>query len=212
MDYRQPLAARRSNAHSRKIRLSPMLSSPPRLGAAFTLVELLVAIALLVVLAAITLPVFSRARESGRRSRCISNLKQIIAAVQMYEQDWGQVPTFSGFLPRGFTDGKLFSYGIEGDVLICPSDDEMDDGRIGPYDNGPTSYGYLLTDGLLLENRARPPYRFAAASPIVVCDNHRQPWRMVVLGRYDGSVLVARAGQAEVVPELEGIGKLYAKR
>ncbi|MFB3881861.1 MAG: DUF1559 domain-containing protein [Armatimonadota bacterium] len=177
---------------------------------ALTVVELLVAIALIGLLAGILLPVLSRARETGRRSRCISNVKQIVAAVHMYETDWAQVPTFSGLMARGFADGRLAPYGADGDVLICPSDDGEPEGGLGPYDCGSTSYSYLLTDGLLLENQAQPPYHFAPASPVVVCDNHAERWRNWVVGRYDGSVDVT-TGYVDAAPELEGIGKLYAK-
>ena len=64
-------------------------------GGGFTLFELLVAMAILVVLAAILLPVLSQAREMGRRALCVSNLKQIGTAVIMYAQD------VDGILPPG---------------------------------------------------------------------------------------------------------------
>jgi len=43
----------------------------------FTLIELVVVIAILAVLAAILFPVFDRARENARRTCCLSNQKQI---------------------------------------------------------------------------------------------------------------------------------------
>jgi prepilin-type N-terminal cleavage/methylation domain-containing protein/prepilin-type processing-associated H-X9-DG protein len=54
----------------------------------FTLVELLVVIAVLAVLAALLLPVLAQAREEGRRVACLSNLRQISQAHLMYVQDW----------------------------------------------------------------------------------------------------------------------------
>ena len=61
----------------------------------FTLIELLVVIAIIAILAAILFPVFARARESARRSSCLSNIKQTNLANLMYVQDYDEtLPTF----------------------------------------------------------------------------------------------------------------------
>ena len=57
---------------------------------AFTLIELLVVIAIISILAAILFPVFARARESARRTSCLSNLKQIGLGIMMYVQDYDE--------------------------------------------------------------------------------------------------------------------------
>jgi len=57
---------------------------------AFTLIELLVVIAIIAILAAILFPVFAQARESARRTMCLSNTKQIGSAMQMYVQDYDE--------------------------------------------------------------------------------------------------------------------------
>ena len=59
--------------------------STRRLG--FTLIELLVVIAIIGILAAMVFPVFARARESARKAVCLSNVKNIALAVQMYLGD-----------------------------------------------------------------------------------------------------------------------------
>jgi prepilin-type N-terminal cleavage/methylation domain-containing protein/prepilin-type processing-associated H-X9-DG protein len=64
---------------------------------AFTLIELLTAIAILAVLAAILFPVFSRVREAGRSTACLSNLKQIGSAVAMYVSDHAETYPMSRF-------------------------------------------------------------------------------------------------------------------
>ncbi|NQT01038.1 MAG: prepilin-type N-terminal cleavage/methylation domain-containing protein, partial [Planctomycetes bacterium] len=46
----------------------------------FTLIELLVVIAIIAVLMAILMPSLNRAREQGKRSTCLSNLKQLTLA------------------------------------------------------------------------------------------------------------------------------------
>ena len=57
---------------------------------AFTLIELLVVIAIIVILAAILFPVFAQAREKARSTACLSNLKQMGTATQMYVQDYDE--------------------------------------------------------------------------------------------------------------------------
>ncbi len=58
----------------------------------FTLIELLVVIAIIGILAAMVFPVFARARESARRAVCLSNVKNIALAVQMYLNDYDAFP------------------------------------------------------------------------------------------------------------------------
>jgi len=72
--------------------LMPNVEIPVKLRSrgAFTLVELLVVIAVISILAALIFPVFSRARENARGTSCLSNLKQIGTAVSMYLQDYDE--------------------------------------------------------------------------------------------------------------------------
>lgn len=65
-----------------------MTSRPPT-RAGFTLVELLVVVAVLGVLAAMLLPALASAKEAGRRAACVSNLRQIGIALHAYASDAG---------------------------------------------------------------------------------------------------------------------------
>jgi prepilin-type N-terminal cleavage/methylation domain-containing protein len=130
-----------------------MMTRPDR--RAFTLVELLAVIAILALLTAILFPVFARARESGRRTACVSNQRQLGLAFAMYAQDhdgaypnngdpylwvgkrfrWPIMPYVgAGLTDRG--DGSFSSTSERPSILLCPSDTVAGTG----FD--PTSYGY----------------------------------------------------------------------
>lgn len=65
-----------------------MPSTKRRTG--FTLIELLVVIAIIAVWAAILFPVFAKAREKARQITCLSNMKELGLASQMYLQDYDE--------------------------------------------------------------------------------------------------------------------------
>ena len=56
-------------------------------GQGFTLIEILVVLAVVSALAAILFPVFSTVRENARRTSCLSNLRQLGLAIHAYAQD-----------------------------------------------------------------------------------------------------------------------------
>ena len=64
-----------------------MIKNIPSKRAGFTLVEILVVIAIIGVLAALLFAVFSRVREKGRSASCQNNLRQIAMAMQQYVGD-----------------------------------------------------------------------------------------------------------------------------
>lgn len=104
---------------------------------AFTLIELLVVIAIIAVLAGLLLPAITRARERGRQIRCAANVKQIVAAIQMFAQDnKRRLPAPAGFCAIGGKTGTsgelggtttaeqrpLFRYLPDAAIFQCPSD------------------------------------------------------------------------------------------
>ena len=105
---------------------------------AFTLIELLMVIAIIGVLAALLLPVLSQAREAARQVSCKSNLYQLGLAIQMYKADWGeyyppasdvaflnlwfgQRSGYSWDATVDFKKGPLYPYLQGGRVMCCPS-------------------------------------------------------------------------------------------
>ncbi|MFA6141784.1 MAG: prepilin-type N-terminal cleavage/methylation domain-containing protein [Candidatus Omnitrophota bacterium] len=59
----------------------------------FTLVEIMIVVAIIGLLAAIAIPNFVRARTRAQQEACIANLKQIEGAIQVWAVDTGQAET-----------------------------------------------------------------------------------------------------------------------
>lgn len=120
---------------------------PPVRG--FTLIELLVVIAIIAILASILFPVFSSVKRKGQQAQCISNLKQIVTAWQMYADDNGgracpsyywteSVAASWDFTlgPNGVQPGLLGAYTKSGEINRCPSFAGQS------WDRPHTGYGY----------------------------------------------------------------------
>lgn len=104
----------------------------------FTLMELLVVVAIIAILMAILLPAIHKAKESARKSVCGSNTRQIANALQMFANDYnGFYPLASGDQLWDWTDmsgyyqmgwmRQLFSYIQNREVYKCPSFARADD-------------------------------------------------------------------------------------
>lgn len=95
---------------------------------AFSLMEMLVVMAIICVICTLSFPVIMKGIDKGKQSQCINNLKQIGQAVFMYTQDWqGNLPQAKRFTDTVDPDGivsVLSNYIDNPQVYICPSADK----------------------------------------------------------------------------------------
>jgi prepilin-type N-terminal cleavage/methylation domain-containing protein/prepilin-type processing-associated H-X9-DG protein len=108
---------------------------------AFTLIELLVVIAIIAILMAILMPALNRAREQGKRTSCLNNLRQMMTGWVMYSDDnedkippanpetpgggWVGYPTVSSPTQQDKIDalrlGLMYPYCPEVKMYKCPT-------------------------------------------------------------------------------------------
>ena len=85
-----------------------------RRKAGFTLVEIMIVVAIIGLLAAIAIPSFLKARESARRNACINNLRQIDGAKDQY------APEYGGTESTVFNLAEIGEYIKDTDKCFCP--------------------------------------------------------------------------------------------
>ena len=141
----------------------------------FSLLEVLVVVAVLGVLAALLLPVLARSKGRAKEAYCTSNLKQVHAAFVMYVHDNGKCPGWihwqnSRWESTGFIGGKdgrdtnapaarvrpLFPYAGASDVFRCPADVGIDITNRGGFWMEPSCFdtvgvSYSYNSGLYLK-------------------------------------------------------------
>lgn len=179
----------------------------------FTLLELLVVLAILAILLNMLIGATAGARDSANRITCTSNLRQLLMAAKMYEEDSGHLPIHYaiGFYgQQGHWQEQVYPYVKNRDIFVCRSDPYGGTNGMDNLGGWPTSYGHFLSD-LWLDAKGgyRPP---ATRSPLFWEMFHKQAGkRIFLIGRYDGSVEAARPLK---YPSLQyepadGLGMIY---
>ncbi len=129
---------------------------------AFTLVEILVVIAIIGVLVALLLPAVQAARESARRMQCQNNLKQIGVALLNYESNHKVFP--SGYISDIDSNNNDTGPGWGWAALILPQMEES-----GIYD--------MIHQNLPIEDPANKDVRlFSIVSYLCPTEDFRRTW------------------------------------
>lgn len=103
---------------------------------AFTLVELLVVVAVVLILCALWLPAVSRSRQSAKRAACLNNLKQVSAGLHMFADDNGDVLPNTNAVTSAYKELMKRYVGLEAPsspkdrLFSCPADEfTVDSGK-----------------------------------------------------------------------------------
>ncbi|MCM8768139.1 MAG: type II secretion system GspH family protein [Candidatus Omnitrophica bacterium] len=142
----------------------------------FTLVELLVVMAIMAILAALMLPALSRARDKSRETQTINHLRQIMMALAMFVEEEEKLPGGSGDIASLATelgkyireDSDVYRDGWKRDLIYV---DHSAYGYSSLAISGPPISGYYNPDSFQLYSRGRDGQCSSVAADEVNQDN-----------------------------------------
>jgi prepilin-type N-terminal cleavage/methylation domain-containing protein len=79
--------------------MHPAPRSLPRKSSAFTLIELLIVIAIIAILAGLAFPAVQGALNSGKKAAARNDVVQIATAIKNYQLEYGRLPPSEGLIP-----------------------------------------------------------------------------------------------------------------
>ncbi|EIQ00537.1 prepilin-type N-terminal cleavage/methylation domain-containing protein [Opitutaceae bacterium TAV1] len=205
------------------------MNSPKHNATAFTLIELLTVIAIIGILAAIIIPTVGKVRESARTATCLSNMRQLANAMQLYANDnkgilppadTGSWPdnyvaklSGAGTTPKGpdyvGTQGNVFdiSKGVQ-TIFLCQSNIRS---VASPRTNAATTYGMNTRASAKNINTAMQPSRLCLIGDATGRDwdmrmqpdgpDYRRPTNKAHNGKYHFAFLDGHAASQTSYPE-----------
>ena len=97
--------------------------------AGFTLVEIMIVVAIIGLLAAIAIPNFVKARATSQANACINNLRQIDAAAQQWALEKGQTTGTAISYPGDLTPYIMLNSAAS--IPVCPANGTYNDASVG---------------------------------------------------------------------------------